>query len=292
MRRWLLLAPAVLVLTIVATMAFVEEAPHESPVSEPHDSTTATGDDGVAASVSSPSRELPAAQGTAPPARDFEEVVDSAPPTLQDVLSEFWGEDWPEVRAQIAEGHDLDNLFVGKPWEEAADELLREVFIDDAQLTGIRNSLVGWPETLNEEWIQKRYHVDELSEEKLEAIQKIGAEAHPRLDELSEDYLEQLDSALLSNWESGRFVRAPVTLQGSVSPYESVLVYSKNLLGNGWAVNIGVEKGAFPRLDETERELRRLRQQRDLEILKTSRPQRFSDVDPLTVPPQTQPAAK
>lgn len=143
------------------------------------------------------------------------------PVTARGFLSEYWGDRWQDVEADmLAAGLDLDAPYVFHPWEEAAPVLEASMHLKGVEAEQQRMAIADWGEPTLDDLASRfrELHVPLAKlpkEEDLPALREIARPYNEELEVLSHQWIEGLDAAISAKWRSGDLVHAPFATYGS-----------------------------------------------------------------------------
>lgn len=194
---------------------------------------------------------------------------ESATKTAEEFLAEYWGDAWPQVReALIAKGKDLDQPFSPQPWEEVEDALRDELTrLSEDEVAGYEGAYVAWPQEPTVEWVEQTYHpqapVDAFDLAEIERI------AEPFVEEARRqfgEFVSSLEAALRTEWDQGRYLRAPMTTTGAPRRDDRPAFFGTAGGAGGWAAGIALMKEDYPEIHGLTQSMLDLRRRRDQAI--------------------------
>jgi len=197
------------------------------------------------------------------------EFVEEAPSLAHDPeawLADYWGDRWPEVRALMEADGTLAHARTGPvpDWKDVSAEILELVSCGEKSRQGLRLNERGWPDVVTEQWLQDAFSTSRsFSDARIQEVESAALEFNAEIDIKVEEYLSWIDIAIEQNWRQDHIARGPLSLSGVQRPYQKRTFYSASVLHRGWAVELALEEGAFPPIDELRKTLKELRRKRN-----------------------------
>jgi len=204
-------------------------------------------------------------------ARDEHRAPVTGPASMdaEEWLEKYWGDAWPAKRVVMEENGTLAlaRATVIDDWDEVASEIHDLVKCGEKTKKGLELNERGWPDQLTEEWIQSAFNTKKtVPPELLAEIDAIAARYEPQIAALIDQYLRWIDIAIDQTWNADRIARAPMTLSVTSRPYTAPTYYSSATMHRGWAVEIALEEGFFPAIDDLRGQLHETRTARGAEV--------------------------
>jgi hypothetical protein len=225
----------------------------------------------------------PIAQDPSAPAPALQERVEAEQnaalqePTVEEVLADYWGADWPRIQAALVkEGKDLSAPFHMVSWEEQSEVIYEMMFhLSEEDLAEWRSNLLRWPEELTSEWLVGRELLPsgtELSPDQLGEISDLAATWNDDIRWKAEDYLILLSAELQRRWDTGDFQRAPYSTYGI--PDVPDAFYSSAAATSCWNARVSLSRSQHPDMHAINNEVGELARQRDKAIRSLIKDQR------------------
>ena len=185
--------------------------------------------------------------------------------TAADFLAGYYGDQWPEIRERIeAAGQvSLDTPYSFTPWEDVELEFLARLdMTEESRASLVRNKL-QWPSELDATWLRQEYSLSperfELTELDVEEIRARVAAKNQEITQRAELFAQKLDFYVHEKWYEGAYVRAPFTTSGLVGSG----FHSQSHAGFGWAATITLTYEEYPDMQDLDREMSLLVDQRE-----------------------------
>lgn len=199
------------------------------------------------------------------------EATDGATPersgrSLEAVLSEYWGPDWPGIRAKLlAKGVDLSQLVDIPSWEDVRERFAAAFELNSDRRLALLESKSQWPTELTDLWLREKFAPDgrELSAADLSTIRSTAEEHNGPIFELAVEISDSIARELSAAWRAGQFQRAPFSLVDSTARTPDKSLYYIQSNGYGWSVDVSLSRVDYPDLDLRDNELQRLVDRRD-----------------------------
>ena len=133
-------------------------------------------------------------------------------PTVGERLAEYWGRNWPQVKAIAEErGLDLDSHLEFPPWSEVASEVREHFQMDDEERGGLVHHYVDWPEELDAEFLAELTSFEvELGADVVEMVEGLVEPHNLAIREQAEVLVEMIATAKADCWNYGTFSKAPL----------------------------------------------------------------------------------
>jgi hypothetical protein len=197
-----------------------------------------------------------AAEATSPPQE----------PTAEEVLEDYWGARWPEVReALIAEGRDLSAPLVLTPWEEHSQAVYEQIFhFSEEDLAQWKDRLLRWPAELTSQWLSENELLaanTELTPVELLELSDLAAGQNAEIEWKIDDYLTLLAVEHQRRWETQEFQRAPCSTAGL--PEQGNAFFGSAVASGPWTARIALTATENPDLYARNNEIFALVRQRN-----------------------------
>lgn len=185
--------------------------------------------------------------------------------TAAEFLAGYYGERWPEVRERIeAAGQvSLDTPYSFTPWEDVELEFLARLdMTEESRASLVRNKL-QWPAELSAAFLRQEYSLSperfELTEQDVEEIRTRVEAMNQEITQRAELFAQKLDFYVHAKWYDGAYIRAPFTTSGLVGSG----FHSQSHAGYGWAATITLTYEEYPDMQDLDREMSALVDQRE-----------------------------
>jgi hypothetical protein len=234
--RFVLLAIVLLLGSVLGWMA----GGRDSTTDEPSELQTPARAEGLAGphAGSLPSAELgPSAPGPSVAREDSAQAspaADGHPPRVVyassiDYLRDFWGDTWPELRAELEERFPerlaryealvLTEDLVPPPLSELEDEIIRvllEAFDSRRDYLAWRGDAEPWPEVITEEFVREKLGSGPSGVEKefVQGVQQVADALRPALTEARHKFFEAARIAVEREAHAGAYTVWPLILVG------------------------------------------------------------------------------
>lgn len=189
--------------------------------------------------------------------------------TVAEVLEEYWGEQWPEIRQRLeAAGKRLDQTFRLAPWEKVEERIHEGLQLPEGMYDSLTtDTYMQWPKELNADWLRSKFSFQgELSIQELTEIERIAEPYNADLAQWSKQYAQDLAEIIRHEIALGRFRRAPYTT-ASLPQRSGPSFYSHGMAADGWAAGMTLSYEDFPELGKLSDQLVGRRRERDGAIL-------------------------
>ncbi|MBI5365061.1 MAG: hypothetical protein HZA53_17925 [Planctomycetes bacterium] len=183
----------------------------------------------------------------------------------RDWLEEYWGKDWPGVRAELERRHvDLNQLCSIPPWEQVESEFRDKFHMSDEESRGLVDAFEDWTASPTALWLLEKFKSGQaLDDWSVAEIESIVIPMNAVLREKGQEYVRLLDQALQRAWGTASMIHAPISTHGAPDGRLQGCFYSMGKGFQGWAVKVGLRNDEFPELVERGREIRDLQAVRD-----------------------------
>jgi len=233
----------------------------DAPSPAASDRDTARGK-GLSATASADTSE-PTGPGREPldPTSPAETLNEIDHPVVGEVLKQFWGVRWDEVRSKYEERIPLTTRMDARlpAWTEVEPRVCELMKMSDAQIAGVERRYLP-PKPITLEYLGEKYGVDKVTwtaadttrlEAQLHDIRFDGAQA-------IDAYRRAVDGALRARCLSGRYDHMPIAnVENPSMPPNAV--YAGSFSISGWVISVGVGLEEAPELAEANASLEALK---------------------------------
>jgi len=182
-------------------------------------------------------------------------------------LSDFWGKDWPQVKAGMeAAGFEYANLPpVTVSWESAAAEIEKRLEFTAEERAQYKLDFTRWGDVEDSRWMITRY--GSRARVDADSLARVHAEAEaqfPEVEQLSEEILDDLANEVRSAWAQGRYARGLYTTHGApgFDPQRKIF-YGKSDGHEGWGISMSFAWSDVPHIEAKKQEIDRHIRNRD-----------------------------
>jgi hypothetical protein len=182
-------------------------------------------------------------------------------PLVGEVLKQFWGARWDEVRPKYEERIPLTERIPRLPaWTEVEPQVCERMKMDAAQVAGVERRYLP-PNPVTPAYLRQEHGFDEATwtdadaqrlEVDLQDVRFEGAQA------LSA-YREVVDGALRARCLARRYDHMPVAnIENPSTPPRAI--YASAFAISGWVISVGLGSEEVPQLEEVKANLEALKQ--------------------------------
>lgn len=214
-------------------------------------------DHGVDPTVSPPPEpgvktESAQALGAAVPSTRGEPDATPSTRTREDLLREFWGEEFEGIQAQaLREGVDLNGPATDcLPWEEVEGRILEMFHSNSPDISSRIPPSDEWPSPVDHGYLQVQFGevARSLTDSELRAVDSIAAPYTGEIGRLASQRDQAILGAMVSDFQSGKYRKSPYFMPDS-SP-EHGLVLRRVIFTDGWCVDLCLRDQDWPAIAE------------------------------------------
>ena len=177
----------------------------------------------------------------------------TAPPNIGEFLSEYWGDQWNELRtAAIDAGIDPDAPlpFTPPDWNEIRDEALTKMQLSEPARKNWFNLIDKTPKEFSADWVGSHFNVDGIVVDDfvLASLTDIVARHSSEIDLALETYCDAIDDAIEDIWRRDAFSKGPFFAPSGSK--QVPMVTASSFAYRGWVVSFIVRTDEYPFINE------------------------------------------